>query len=123
MFQDIVRHVARGIAQCPRSAVRKYNGSFRDGQGVSHRPYRHVRQIDQHAEPVELLNYGLAEIREAVAVEVQRGVLVRILDGAGVGPEMINCQSQLWINKMLTQRREARAANYQGVLHRCVRVM
>ena len=52
--QDVVGHVPRMIADGPGRGVGEDHRSRAHGQGVAHRVRRHVRQIDQHADPVHL---------------------------------------------------------------------
>jgi hypothetical protein len=85
--EDVVRHVAGGVAERPGSTVGKNDGRRRYEEGIPHRPDGHVGKVDEHPQAVELANHSLAEAREPVAVEAQgHEVLVRVVGDSRVSP-------------------------------------
>ena len=75
--EDVVRHVARMVVQGAGRGVGEDHRRRRDGDRLPHRLGRHVREVDQHAEPVHLAHHLLAEAGETA-------VLGRV--GRRVGP-------------------------------------
>jgi hypothetical protein len=70
-----VRHVAGRRRQGARVGMREDHRRLRDGERVVHGVLRHMRQVDQHPEPVHLAHDLHAELRQAA---VARGVGRRI---------------------------------------------
>lgn len=61
--KHVVRNVAGRIANSPGRAMGKYHRRFAHPQCVLHSPYRHVRQIDKHSQPIQLFHYCFAKRR------------------------------------------------------------
>lgn len=61
--------------------MREYDRRLCHRESVPHRSHRDVREVHEHAEPIQFSNNRFAERREAVAVEIRGCVRIRIVDG------------------------------------------
>jgi hypothetical protein len=74
-LQDLVRHVAWHVAQRARRRVAEDDGGGAGGQRIGHGRGRHVREVDQHAQPVHLRHHLAAQLGQAaVPRRIGRGV-------------------------------------------------
>ena len=71
-LDDVVGHVARHVAERAGVRVREDHRRARDLDRLAHRVLGHVREVDEHAEPVQLADHLLAERRQP-AVRAQPG--------------------------------------------------
>ena len=86
--QHVVGHVARVVAQRPRRGVREERRRDRHVQRRVHRRRRDVRQVGEHAEPVELADHLAAEVVEPADPRLV-GRAVRPVGVADVGERQV----------------------------------
>ncbi len=64
--EDVVGHVPRHVALRARARVAEQHGPAGDPQRVPHHVGRHVRQVDEHADPLHLGHHALARRAQPV---------------------------------------------------------
>ena len=101
-LEHLVRDVARMIVERARARMREDHRRLADAQRVAHRASLTWLQIDQHAEPVELVHHRLAERGEPVMLGIV-GRRIRPFDRLGVGQRQI-ARAEIMIG---AQHREA----------------
>ncbi len=74
-LEHLVRDIARMIVERAGAGMREDHRRAADAQGVAHRGFADMRQIDQHAQPVEFVHHGDAERRQPA---MQRNIGRRI---------------------------------------------